>query len=85
MKVFESPFAYTRVPNREHKKRRGMSEAYHRRIQKKWTKRYGTRQEPCIIFMNPRAVGLPMEEMLALPPGYIAMLRGTTSTIGVQK
>ncbi len=29
------------MPRRIHKKRRGQSEAYHRRIQKKWTKRFG--------------------------------------------
>lgn len=78
LKVIESPFAVMRAPNREHKRRNWMSEAYHKRIQKKWTKRYGTREEPCMIFMSPRAVGLPMEDMLALPPGHIQILKGYT-------
>lgn len=75
MKVIESPFAYITVANRQHKRRGWMSKAYHRRIQKKWLKRFGTHQEPCALFLSPRAVGLPMQDMLALPPGHIAMLR----------
>lgn len=39
MRVIESPYA--RMPAKAHKRRRGMSEAYHRRIQKKWNKRFG--------------------------------------------
>jgi len=39
MRVFESDFA--RLPAKRHKKRKWMRESYHRRIQKKWTKRWG--------------------------------------------
>lgn len=39
MRVIESPHA--RMPAKVHKRRGGMSEAYHRRIQKKWNKRFG--------------------------------------------
>jgi hypothetical protein len=42
-----------RWPVRVHKKRRNQSEAYHRRIQKKWTKRYGT--APAVVLMNREA------------------------------
>jgi hypothetical protein len=85
MKVIESPFAYMQVPNRQHKKRRWMSDAYHRRIQKKWRKRFGTHQEPCAIFMSPRAVGLPWQDMVALPPGHLAILRGFSPNTGFPK
>jgi hypothetical protein len=78
LKVVESPLAYLLVPNRKHKRRRWMSDKYHQRIQKKWTKRFGTHQEPCAIFMSPRAVGLPMDDMLALPSGYVALIRNYT-------
>ena len=40
IKVIESAMA--RMPAKRHKKRRWMSESYHRRIQKKWLKRFGT-------------------------------------------
>ena len=40
IKVIESQLA--RLPAKRHKKRKWMSESYHRRIQKKWTKRFGT-------------------------------------------
>lgn len=40
IKVFESEYA--RLPAKRHKKRKWMRESYHRRIQKKWTKRWGT-------------------------------------------
>lgn len=39
-----------RMPVRRHKKRRNQSVAYHRRIQKKWTKRWGT--APVAVLMN---------------------------------
>jgi len=32
---------YRQVPNRSHKQRRNQSLAYHRRVQKKWNKRFG--------------------------------------------
>ena len=75
MKVVESPLANMTVPNRKHKRRRWMSEKYHKRIQKKWTKRFGTHQEPCAILFNPSILGMPLQEMMALPPGYISILR----------
>lgn len=37
-------------PVRRHRKRKWMSEAYHRRIQKKWNKRFGT--GPVAVLLN---------------------------------
>jgi len=39
MRVFQSPLA--KAPARKHKKRAWMSANYHKRIQKKWNKRFG--------------------------------------------
>lgn len=75
MKVIESPLAYMSQPNRVHKRRRWMRDSYHRRVQKKWTKRYGTHQVPCAIFMSPRAVGLGWPDMMMLPPWHIGLLK----------
>jgi hypothetical protein len=52
MRVFESPLA--RMPARVHKRRRGMSEAYHRRVQKKWNKRFG--YVPAAFFVDSRKI-----------------------------
>ena len=75
IKVVESPFAYMTVPNRKLVRKRWMSDTYFRRVQKKWTRRFGTHQEPCALFLSPRAVGLGMPDMLALPPGHIGLIR----------
>ena len=42
------------MPVRRHRKRRWMSDAYHRRIQKKWTKRWGA--GPVALFLNTEAM-----------------------------
>ena len=52
MRVIESPLA--RMPAKVHKRRRWMSEAYHRRIQKKWNKRFG--HVPAAFLMQSDAV-----------------------------
>ena len=66
IKVVESPLAVMQVPNRQHKRKRWMSNAYHARIQKKWRKRFGTHEEPCMIFMSPRAAGFPWPDMVVV-------------------
>lgn len=43
----------TTVPNRKHKKTRHQTEAYHKRIQKKWNKRFGTREQWHALVMDP--------------------------------
>jgi len=44
--IYVNPLAVTLEPNKKHIKTRSMSENYHERVQKKWNKRYGTRQVP---------------------------------------
>ena len=46
-------------PIRKHKKRRNQSLAYHRRIQKKWTKRFGEHEVHPVFLVNQR----PLFEM----------------------
>ena len=46
IRVISSPFAMVAEPIKKHTKTRSMSESYHARVQKKWTKRYGTKQVP---------------------------------------
>lgn len=51
VKVFESMLALEKTdePNRRHSRKPWMREAYHNRIQKKWIKRFGHVQKPCIF------------------------------------
>jgi hypothetical protein len=58
MRVYESPFAVTREPARNHKRTRHQTAAYHRRIQKKWLKRFGTIETPAVLMIDPSAAGL---------------------------
>lgn len=53
------------VPNRKHKKRRSQTEAYHQRVQKKWTKRWGTHLEQSVYFVD-------MDYMRLFPTGSAA-------------
>ena len=58
IKVHTSPYAYTYEPVKKHKHRSNQRASYHRRIQKKWTKRFGTKKVPCAFFFNGAALGL---------------------------
>ena len=73
LRIVESPMAVQSVPKRAHKKRRNQTEAYHRRIQKKWTKRFGMKQVPCAYQIDGGRYGLG--SMLVLPPGMMQQLR----------
>lgn len=75
IKVVESPLCEMTVPARKHRKGRCQSEAYHRRIQKKWLKRFGTKKEKVAFMFNPAALGLPGEQSFALHPDHMAMIR----------
>lgn len=49
----ESPLATTESkPTRLHKRRRGQSAAYHKRVQKKWDKRFGKVATPCAFVLD---------------------------------
>jgi len=58
MALRESLMATTMKPNKVHKHRRGQTKAYHARIQKKWTKRFGTQQVPGAFMLDNRAISL---------------------------
>lgn len=47
LEVIENSFALRTESVKKHKKRHGQKDSYHRRIQKKWDKRFGTRSVPC--------------------------------------
>lgn len=51
--IHTAPFPLERqMPVKKHKKTRHQSESYHRRVQKKWTKQYGTKTERYAIMVN---------------------------------
>ena len=64
---------YGTVPARKHTKRKGT--AYHRRIQKKWTKRFGTRVVEFAFVLNPSMLGLPNAPHVVMSSRAFAMAR----------
>jgi len=50
--IVNDMFTQQEKPIRVHKKRRNQSESYHRRISKKWLKRYGTKPEEFAYLIN---------------------------------
>lgn len=77
VRVIDSDLCKRVVPVKQHRKRRNQSASYHRRIQKKWTKRYGTRVEHVAYFVSPSAAGLlGMADFLAVSPRSFGVLRG---------
>lgn len=69
----ESPLAISTAPVRKHKRRSNQTQAYHRRVQKKWTKRFGTHQVPCAYQIDGSKFG--MESILVLHPEIGKKLR----------
>ena len=65
--VIENLLATRTVPIKAHKKRRHQSMAYHRRVQKKWTKRHGTKQVPAAYMMENRFIGGSGRTLLVHP------------------
>lgn len=56
-----------RVPVRVHKKRRNQTAAYHARVQKKWTKRFGTKEAPAAFLIDNRYLGGRGRTLVAHP------------------
>lgn len=75
IKVFSSPLCELTVPVRKHRKGRCQSDAYHKRVQKKWLKRFGTKQEKVAIMFDPSAVGLMGSPSIAMHPEHYAIIR----------
>jgi hypothetical protein len=71
-----TPFPLEReVPVREHKKRRTQSASYHKRVQKKWVKRWGMKKERYALMFNPAALGMSGQPTMFLNPREMVMLR----------
>ncbi len=71
IKIHESPYCNRIVSVRQHKKRRNQKESYHRRIQKKWTKRYGTKTEKVAYLISGSVFG---REMIVMHPEHVALI-----------
>jgi hypothetical protein len=67
LQVCESLLAMQTVPAKRHKKRRSQTEAYHRRVQKKWTKRHGTKQVPAAYMLDDSVLGGYGQTLVAHP------------------
>jgi hypothetical protein len=74
LQVHESPLALQTVPVKRHKKRRNQREAYHRRVQKKWTKRHGTKQVPAAYMIDNSVIG-GYGQTLVAHPSIVARLK----------
>lgn len=74
LQVRESPLALQTVPAKRHKKRRNQTEAYHRRVQKKWTKRHGTKQVPAAYMVDNSVIG-GYGQTLVAHPSIVARLK----------
>lgn len=74
LQVRESLLALQTVPAKRHKKRRNQTEAYHHRVQKKWTKRHGTKQVPTAYLIDNKAIG-DYGQTLVAHPSIVARLK----------
>lgn len=59
MMVSQSHLAMTETPVKEHVKTRSMSDTYHKRVQKKWNKRYGMKYVPGAFQVGNRVIVHP--------------------------
>lgn len=57
IRIVSSPYAVSITQVRNHKRRRSQSKKYHLRIQKKWRKRWGTKEEPAAYFLSGDILG----------------------------
>jgi hypothetical protein len=71
LRVYESAYLDYLIPVRMHFRRRTQSENYHWRIQKKWLKRFGRKQNDCVYMFSDRMFG---QGMIASPK-HAVMIR----------
>lgn len=57
IRIFQSTLCVekTKSPLRKHEKKRWMTDSYHRRVQKKWNKRYGFVMKP-VMYQTPDGI-----------------------------
>lgn len=72
--IHESMGAVTEEQWRNHNPRKG-SPAYHRRIQKKWKKRYGTRLVPAAYMADFKALGMGQGMAYIMHPALVVKLK----------
>ena len=82
MPIVQSALALetTNVPVRVHKQRRCMSASYHRRVQKKWTKRFGYVKQPCMWKVSPRAAGLTGQDYFVVHPSLMPKIKAAMTS-----
>lgn len=83
IKIVESVLAVTRHQARVYPKRRANTPAHLKRMNKKWLKRYGYRQEPAMYLMRqPSLFGGLGEEIILAHPALAAKVRAELSETG---
>lgn len=75
IRVVESPLATTEEPKKRHVKMRTQSENYHRRVQKKWNKRFGMERVPGCYMMDMAWLGMGMGKVLVAHPEIAKKIR----------
>jgi hypothetical protein len=73
IRVFESELATAPEPVRKHRRTKRQSAQYHRRVQKKWAKRFGTVRKPAAFFVDGGRYGVGSG--FVLHPEHAALLR----------
>jgi len=74
MNVISSVLAVSLSPRRVHRAKRWMSAAYHRRVQKKWVKRWGHTEKPAAYRMTNPITGA---HEIVMHPDLIANIKAT--------
>lgn len=70
-RVYESSFLDCLIPVRQHVKRHTQSERYHKRIQKKWLKRFGQKPDDRVFMFSDPMFG----QGLIASPQHAVMIR----------
>lgn len=82
IKMFVADAAGTVHQRRVYPKRRAKSAIHHRRMQKKWLKRYGTYIKPAMYWVQHPAA--PGGKLLVVHPALLPELRLTCKNAGIE-
>lgn len=75
MPVVSSVLSTILVPKRQHQEKPWHSgRVYHRRVQKKWNKRYGMFASPAVYMIDARLIGLGGRQTMIAHPDILAAL-----------
>lgn len=78
IRIRSSLLAVNTEQAKRHRKRRSQSASYHRRVQKKWLKRFGTKQVPCAYVIDNGFLGGVGQTLIA-HPSIVERLRSEAS------